>query len=141
MPVMRFSIKFVLSACMAGMCITGLSGTVITTNLPENTAIINIDARQDGAATYNGDQSLWYHPFFTGGATQLVEYAVAPGTYSFRAINPADAARDFPGPPPDQTNQMLTAWPYNSPWILDYLVFDAAAETNFSLPQIFDGSP
>jgi len=114
---------------------------VITTNLPENTAIININARQDGAATYNGDQSLWYHPFFTGGATQVVEYAVSPGTYSFRAINPADAARDFPGLTPDQTNQIFTAWTYNSPWILDYLVFDAAAETNFSLPQIFDGSP
>ena len=70
----------------------------------------------------------------------LVEYAVAPGTYSFRAINPSDAARDFPGLTPDQTNQIFTAWTYNSPWILDYLVFDAAAET-IPLPQIFDGSP
>src|SRR4029079_14321157 len=109
---MRFSIKFALSLCMAGLCLTGRSGTVITTNLPENTAIININARQDGAATYNGDQSLWYHPFFTGVATQLVAYAVSPGTYSFRAINPADAARDFPGLTPDQTNQIFTAWTY-----------------------------
>jgi hypothetical protein len=114
---------------------------VITANVPENTAIINIDARQDGAAVFNGDQSLWYRPFFTGGATQLLEYAVAPGTYSFRVINPADAAKDFPGLTTDQTNQIFTAWTYNSPWILDYLVFDAAAETNSSLPQLFDGSP
>jgi hypothetical protein len=138
---MRFSIKFALSVCVAGSCLSGRGGTVITSNLPVNTAIVNIDARQDGAATYNGDQSLWYHPFFTGGATQLVEYAVAPGTYSFRAINPRDAARLFPELTSDQTNQIFTAWTYNSPWILDYLVFDVAAETNFSLPQIFDGSP
>jgi len=40
-----------------------LGGTVITANLPANTAIVNIDARADGAASYNGDQSLWYQPF------------------------------------------------------------------------------
>lgn len=116
-------------------------GTVITGNLPAGTAIVNLNATQDGAASYNGDQSLWYHPFYTGGATQLVKYTVTPGTYFFRAIDPADAARLYPALTPAQTSQIFTAWTYNSPWILDYLVFDSAAETNYSLPQLFDGSP
>lgn len=133
--------KLTLMIGVVGLELSGFCGSVIVTNLPPNTAIVNIDARQDGAATYNSDQSLWYHPFYTGGATQLLEYAVAPGTYSFRAINPTDAAATFPALTSAQTNQIFTAWTYNSPWILDYLVFDGEAETNFSLPQIFDGSP
>ena len=36
---------------------------------------------------------------------------------------------------------MFTAWTYNSPWATDYMVFDSAAATNFSLPQLFAGSP
>jgi hypothetical protein len=47
----------------------------------------------------------------------------------------------FPALTSTQTNQIFTAWTYNSPWILDYLVFDSAALTNFSLPQLFDGDP
>src|SRR2546423_793777 len=117
------------------------AGTVITNNLPADTAIINISGTQDGAASYNSDQSLWYHPFYTAGATKLVKYTVSPGTYNFRAINPADAATYFPALISAQISQIFTAWTYNSPWILDYLVFDAAAETNFSIPQLFDGSP
>ncbi|MDE3068168.1 MAG: hypothetical protein KGJ60_11535 [Verrucomicrobiota bacterium] len=114
-------------------------GTVITSNLPSNTAIINIDARADGAASYNGDQSLWYHPFNTGGT--LLQYTVQAGTYGFRVINPSDAVRLFPALTAAQTNQIYTAWTYNSPWIEDYLVFDSAAATNSSLAQIFDGDP
>jgi hypothetical protein len=114
-------------------------GTVITTNLPANTAIINIDARADGAASYNGDQSLWYHPFNTGGS--LLEYTPQAGTYSFRVVDPADAARLFPALTSAQTNQIFAAWTYNSPWIENYLVFDSAAATNYSIAQIFDGDP
>ena len=114
-------------------------GTVITDNLPANTAIVNISGTQDGAASYNSDQSLWYQPFNTGGT--LLEYTVQPGAYGFRVVNPADAARLFPALTPAQTNQIFTAWTYNSPWIEDYLVFDGAAATNSALPQIFDGDP
>jgi hypothetical protein len=117
---------------------SALAGTVITANLPDKTAIVNIDARADGTASYNGDQSLWYHPF---GGAQLLKYPVAAGTYSFRAVNPADAVQLFPTLTAGQTNQIFTAWTYNSPWILDYLVFDSSAETNYSVPQLFDGSP
>ncbi len=53
------------------------AGTVITTNLPANTAIINIDSLADGAAGFNGDQSLWYHPFSDGGP--LLTYTIAAG--------------------------------------------------------------
>ena len=34
----------------AGLASTALGGTVITANLPPDTAIVNIDARVDGAA-------------------------------------------------------------------------------------------
>jgi hypothetical protein len=138
---MKLSLTLVLGASLAGFSVPGLAGTVITNNLPANTAIININARQDGAAAFNVDQALWYGPFFTGGATQLVQCAVAPRRYSFRVVNPADAAGLFPGLTSAQTNQIFTAWTYNSPWVLDYLVFDAAAATNSSMAQLFDGSP
>lgn len=125
-----------LQLALAGPAI---AGTVITANLPANTAIVNISGTQDGAASYNGDQSLWYHPFNTVGT--LLEYTVQAGTYGFRVVNPADAAQLFPALTTLQTNQIFTAWTYNSPWVEDYLVFDSAAATNFSLPQIFDGDP
>ncbi len=127
--------------CFASLFPATFAGTIITDHLPANTAIININAAQDGSAVYNGNQSLWYQPFSTGGAAQLLEYTVQPGTYSFRLINPADAARLFPALTTDQTNQIFSSWTYNSPWITDYLVFDGAAAMNTSLAQLFDGSP
>jgi hypothetical protein len=102
---------------------------------------VSVDARQDGSATYNGDQSLWYRPFSSGGAAQPPEYTVQPGAYIFRVINPADAARLFPALTAAQTNQIFTAWTYNAPWVTDYLAFDSTALTNSSIPQIFDGAP
>jgi hypothetical protein len=113
-------------------------GTVITANLPANTAIVNIDARADGAANYDGGQTHWFQPFNTGGT--LLQYTVPAGTYGFWPINPADAAARFPALTQQQTNQIYTAWTYNSPWILDYLVFDGSAATNASVPQFFDGA-
>jgi hypothetical protein len=113
-------------------------GTVITANLPANTAIVNIDGRADGAANYDGGQTHWFQPFNTGGT--LLQYTVQAGTYGFWAINPADAVARFPALTQPQTNQIYTAWTYNSPWILDYLVFDSSAATNFSVPQFFDGA-
>src|SRR6185437_261897 len=80
---------------LAGLLPEAFAGTIITNNLPANTAIININAVQDGAGSYNGDQSLWYQPFYSGGATQLLSYAVPAGTYTFRIINAADAAQLF----------------------------------------------
>jgi hypothetical protein len=114
------------------------AGTVITANLPANTAIVNIDGRADGAASFDGGQTHWFHPFNT--SSTLLQYTVQAGTYSFWPINPADAATRFPALTGAQTNQIYTAWTYNSPWILDYLVFDSSAATNFSVPQIFDGA-
>ena len=122
----------------AGALLQAKAGTVITANLPVNTAIINIDARADGATFANGDQSLWYQPFNTGGS--LLEYTVQPGTYTFRVVNPPDAATMFPSLTSGQTNQINTAWTFNSPWATDYLVFTGDAATNTSLPQLFDGA-
>jgi hypothetical protein len=121
---------------IAGVLLRSSAGTVITTNLPANTAIVNIDGRADGAASFDGGQSHWFHPF---GAT-VPQITVPAGTYSFWPINPAAAAARFPTLTSGQTNQIYTAWTYNSPWILDYLVFDASALTNFSVPQFFDGA-
>jgi hypothetical protein len=117
-----------------------LGGTVITTNLPENVAIINISGTQDGAANYNGDQSLWYQPFNTGGAAGLLRYTVQPGTYTFRVIDPADAANLYPTLTSNELGQIYTAWTFNSPWATDYLVFDNSAATNTTVAQLFDGA-
>ena len=113
-------------------------GTVITNNLPPNTAIVNLDARTDGASGYNGDQSFWYSPFSVSGPP--LTYAVSAGVYSFRVINPADAAALFPALTAAQTNQIFTAWTFNSPWTEDYLVFGSAATNDSSIPQLFDGA-
>jgi len=123
---------------IAAVLLQSRAGTVITTNLPANTAIVNIDGRADGAASFDGGQTHWFHPFNTGG--NLLQCTVQAGTYAFRPINPADAAARFPALTSGQTNQIYTAWTYNSPWILDYLVFDSSAATNFSVPQFFDGA-
>ena len=118
-----------------------LAGSVITTNLPAKTAIINISGTQDGAANYGGTaQDFWYQPFFTGGATALLEYTIQPGTYTFRLTNPSMAAAQFPSLTSGQLGQVYTAWTYNSPWVTDYMVFDIAAATNPSLPQLFAGA-
>lgn len=127
-------------ACLAGPAVTARGGSVITANLPPQTAIVNISGTEDGAAAYNGDQSLWYHPFYTGGATQLLQYTVPPGTYSFRLVNPADAASRYPALTSGQLSQIFTAWTYNSPWVTDYLVFDGSAATNTGVAQLFDGA-
>lgn len=121
---------------MVGGHVPVFAGTVITSGLPSSTAIINISGTQDGAHNYNGDQSLWYSPFNTQGS--LLEYSVQPGTYTFRIVDPTDAQKLFPALSPSQTNQIYTAWTYNSPWTEDYMVFDSAAATNSSIPQLFD---
>lgn len=136
---MKAGIAFVLGT--AGLCSEVFAGSIITTNLPAGTAIVNISATQDGAALYSGvNAAWWYAPFSSGGAAQLLEYTLQGGTYSFRVINPADAARLFPALTAAQTSQIFSAWTYNSPWATDYLVFDSAAATNNTLPQLFDGA-
>ena len=134
--------KTLSSAALAAIQLAALpafAGSVITANLPPYNAIVNIDAGADGAASFSGNYTLWYHPFNTGGT--LLQYTIPAGTYSFRVISPGDAAARFPGLTTAQTNQMFSAWTYNSPWITDYLVFDSVAATDFSIPQLFDGSP
>lgn len=133
--------KTALFLGLGGSLPQAFGGTVITTNLPANMAIVNISGTEDGAAVDSGvNAALWYQPFFTGGAAQLLEYTVQPGTYGFRVINPTDAAQLFPELTPSQTSQIFTGWSYNSPWATDYLVFDSAAATNGTLPQLFDGA-
>ena len=129
------TVLFVWSAAVLSQA---RAGTVITANLPANTAIVNIDGRADGSAGFDSGQSHWFQPFNTG--STLLQLTVQAGTYGFRVINPSDAAALFPALTLAQTNQIYTAWTYNSPWILDYLVFDSSAATNSSVPQLFDGA-
>ena len=114
------------------------AGTIITSNLPANTAIVNIDGRADGAATFNASQSLWFHPFNTGNS--LLEFTVQPGTYQFRVVNPADAASLFPSLTAPQLATVDTAWTFNAPFITDYLVFDLAAATDPTQSQLLAGA-
>jgi hypothetical protein len=114
------------------------AGTILTANLPANTAIVNIDSRADGAAAFNATQSLWFRPFNTGGS--LLEYTVQPGTYEFRAVNPTDAGALFPALTASQLATIFTAWTFNSPFITNYLVFDVAAATDASRSQLYAGA-
>jgi hypothetical protein len=135
--------KTIALACLWVLLVNSqfaFSGTVITANLPPSTAIININAKQDGAASWNGGQDSWFQPFFTGGATGLLQYTIAPGTYQFRLTNPTLAAAQFPPLTAGQLSEIFTAWTYNAPWITDYFVFDSAGATNPSVPQIFAGA-
>lgn len=116
-------------------------GTIITANLPPKTAIINIDSRQDGAAIQgpnNGD--LWFRPFSSLGVPGLLLYTIQPGTYKFRLTNPTLAEAQFPTLTAPDLSSMYVAWTYNSPWVTDYMVWDVAAASNFSLPQIISGA-
>ena len=70
----------------------------------------------------------------------LLQYSIQPGTYSFRLTNPTLAAAEFPTLTGSQLGQIFTAWTYNSPWITDYFVFDAAGAAATNLPQIFAGA-
>jgi hypothetical protein len=116
------------------------AGSVITTNLPANTAIINISGTQDGAATYDGSQDKWYGPFSASGAAALLKYTIQPGAYTFKITNPTLAASQFPSLTSTQLSTINTAWTYNSPWIEDYMVWDNAAATDGSIPQLFSGA-
>jgi hypothetical protein len=125
------------------------AGTVITTNLPAGTAIVNISGTADGAAAYGGstgtlsvigvNQDDWYRPFNTGGA--LLEYSLPTGTFKFRIINQATAGTMFSGLTSTQLSQISAgAWTYNTPWGTDWLAFDSSAATNSSEHQLFAGA-
>lgn len=112
------------------------AGTVINTNLPNNLAIVNVSATVYGAASFSGtNQIYWQQPFTTGNAA-YVAYTLAPGAYTFRVINPTDAAAAFPLTS-GQLNSIYTAWTYNSPWITSLLAFSASAVSNPSQNQLF----
>jgi hypothetical protein len=120
-------------------CASVNAGTVITTNLPAGSAIINVDGRADGAAIFSGSNADdWYSPFNIG--SNLLEFTFQPGTYSFRVVNQNDAANLFPSLSSSQLNQIGGAWTYNSPWATDYLAFDVSAATDASQHQLFTGA-
>src|SRR5690242_20461106 len=119
---------------------TAYTGSVITTNLPANTAIVNISGTQDGTANYDGTQDRWYGPFSASGAAALLKYTIQPGTYTFRLTNPSLAASQFPSLTAAQLSSIYTAWTYNSPWICDYMAWDNAAATDGTIPQLFSGA-
>ena len=152
-PVRIGSVARARSECSVGMLLRmtisifigllmprrAICGTVIATNLPASTAIVNIDARADGAGAYDAGQDHWYQHFSSAGAGSLLTYTVQPGTYEFRLTKPSLATVEFPALTSRQLQQLFTAWSYNNPWVTDYMVFDVSAATNTSEAQIFAG--
>ncbi len=119
-----------------------LAGSVINSNLPAGTVIVNINAQEDGTASYGGGntgQAFFYQPFGSG-PNGLLSIPVSPGTYTFRIVDPADVAQEFPSLTAAQLSTLFTAWTYNSPWVTQYMVFDISATTAASKPQLFDGA-
>lgn len=115
------------------------AGSIITTNLSADTvAIVNIDARNDGAGNFGPGQSAWFSPFAANG--QLNQLTLGPGTYTFDLIDPTDAAAAYPNLTSAQRSQLFTSWTFNSPWVTDYFVFDSSAVGNPSQPQLFAGA-
>jgi hypothetical protein len=132
----RVAVFFISAAAFAG--------TIITSGLPANTAIVNISGTADGAASYNTGspgapaQTYWYQPFNANG--DLLEYTIQPGTYSFQIVDPSDAASLESGLSSAELAAIYTAWTYNTPWATDYLVFDSSAATDPSKSQLFAGA-
>lgn len=79
--IMKQAIRY--SLCAALVTVSAHAGSVINTNLPAGTTIVNIDARADGANAYDGPQSLWYQPVAAAPSVTLTR-----GTYQFRVIDP-----------------------------------------------------
>lgn len=136
----RFPLRRTLAVgSILGAALSAHAGSVITTNLPTGVdAIVNIDATQDGASGYDGDQSNWYQPY--AGTSGFTELTLGPGTYTFDLTDAADSTSAFPKLSDAQRSQLYTGWTYNSPWITNYLVFDSSALTNSSESQLFSGS-
>jgi hypothetical protein len=119
---------------MVGAISSARAGSVITTNLaPGNVAIANVDARADGAQLTS--QAVWRSPFST--TATLPTVTLSPGSYYFRVVNPTDALALNPSLTAPQQTSVFSGWTYNSPWITNYLAFDAA---NNSVNQLFDGA-
>ena len=134
----KISRLILLSGVLGILLPPSWAGSVITADLPANTAIVNINATTDGAANYMVPQTLWYQPFSTG---VLPTLTVQPGTYNFRVVDPTDAATLYPSLTAGDLSQIYTAWTYNSPWITNYLVFDSSALSNGTIPQLLYGAP
>jgi len=115
-----------------------LAGTIISTNLPSNTWIVNIDGRNDGAAGYDSGQSSWFHPFAADG--HLLELTLPAGTYRFSVIDGTDAHAQFSGLTSGQLSTISGAWSYNSPFTTSYFVFDQSAASDPTQPQLFAGA-
>ncbi len=111
-----------------------LAGSLITTNVPTGTTIVNIDARNDGASISRNSDNDWSLPFGNASLT------LGPGTYSFTIVDRTDAASTFPLLASSQLDTINGAWTYNSPWLTDYLVWDSSATNDSSQLQLFSGA-
>jgi hypothetical protein len=133
-PRLLFSLIIASYGFVAGIA---SAGTVITTNLPSGTTIVNIDSRADGAGAFSSDsaQSFWYQPTPTAPSVTLLA-----GTYRFRIIDPSDAATLYPNLTSSQRNQIYTGWTFNSPWSENYLVFKSSALNDPNEFQLFDAA-
>ncbi len=132
------SYKWILCSATLAVGTAAHAGTVIDTNLPAGTQIVNIDGRNDGAAAYGPNQDAWYQPFAVNG--NLLSVTLDPGTYTFSLIDPTDAAAQFSGLDAGQLSQIYTAWTYNSPYVTDWMAFRDTALTDHSEQQLISGA-
>ena len=139
MANLRFRRPLATLALLLGAGLAVRAGTVITTNLPAGTlAIVNIDATNDGAYHFTGDQSTFFDPYALNGT--FAALTLGPGKYTFDLIDPADSVAAFPSLTPAQRAQLYSGWTFNYPWITDYFVFDSSALNDATQPQLFCGA-
>ncbi len=144
----------VLVLAVFGCLVPGVrGGTVI--DLSSDSAIVNIDASQDGARRDNGmvdstgvTYTGWYQPFNTNaqGGSNLLEYTVQAGTYNLQIIDSKDAQTLYPSLTANQLSEIYTGWnafSSGAKWITDYLVFDssAASPNGANESQLIFGRP
>lgn len=149
----RLNTMPVLVLAVFGCLAPGVNGGTVI-DLSSTSAIVNINARQDGAhvdnnkpdstrVTYTG----WYQPFSTiRGAFNLLEYTVQAGTYNLQIIDSRDAQTLYPSLTTNQLSEIYTGWnsfSSSANWMTDYLVFDSSAATpnGANESQLIFGAP
>jgi hypothetical protein len=130
--------KFFFAAALAALSSGSYAGSVISTNLPADNYIVNIDGRNDGAAGFDGGQDRWYQPFAVNGS--ILQLTLPAGEYKLDVVNAVDAAARYPTLTSGQLGTIGSAWTYNSPFTTNYLVFDSSALSNPGQMQLFAGA-
>ncbi len=133
-----FSNKFFFALALGVLSSGAYAGSIISTNLPANNYIVNIDGRNDGAASFDGGQDRWYQPFAVN--SSILELTLPAGEYKFDVVDAVDAQARYSSLTSGQLATVGSAWTYNAPYTTNYLVFDSSALSNPGQMQLFAGA-